>query len=99
MGAARGCPGRPGIGPSLLLMAAFVLSVVAAAAASEKELSNPAALPAIHPSPRASTLQGPAETPFEETRLHVFTLDYPHVQIPFEITLWILLASLAKIGK
>ncbi|XP_040192343.1 sodium/hydrogen exchanger 2-like [Rana temporaria] len=33
-----------------------------------------------------------------ETRLPVFTLDYPHVQIPFEITLWILLASLAKIG-
>ncbi|KAM4795038.1 sodium/hydrogen exchanger 2-like isoform 2-T2 [Rhinophrynus dorsalis] len=33
-----------------------------------------------------------------ETRLSVFTLDYPHVQIPFEITLWILLASLAKIG-
>uniref|UniRef100_A0A8C2PLI9 Sodium/hydrogen exchanger n=1 Tax=Capra hircus TaxID=9925 RepID=A0A8C2PLI9_CAPHI len=32
------------------------------------------------------------------TRLPVFTLDYPHVQIPFEITLWILLASLAKIG-
>ncbi|XP_069493028.1 sodium/hydrogen exchanger 2-like [Ambystoma mexicanum] len=34
----------------------------------------------------------------EELRLPVFTLDYPHVQIPFEITLWILLASLAKIG-
>lgn len=24
--------------------------------------------------------------------------DYQHVQVPFEITLWILLASLAKIG-
>ncbi|XP_030057311.1 sodium/hydrogen exchanger 2 [Microcaecilia unicolor] len=34
----------------------------------------------------------------EESRLPVFTLDYPHVQVPFEITLWILLASLAKIG-
>ncbi|KAG8451852.1 hypothetical protein GDO86_003880 [Hymenochirus boettgeri] len=34
----------------------------------------------------------------EDVRLSVFTLDYPHVQIPFEITLWILLASLAKIG-
>ncbi|XP_070799411.1 sodium/hydrogen exchanger 2-like isoform X1 [Pituophis catenifer annectens] len=96
MGAARGCLG---IGPSLLLTAAFVPSVVAAAAAaSEKELSGSAAMPAIHPSPGANTLQVPAETPFEETRLHVFTLDYPHVQIPFEITLWILLASLAKIG-
>uniref|UniRef100_A0A7M4F731 Sodium/hydrogen exchanger n=1 Tax=Crocodylus porosus TaxID=8502 RepID=A0A7M4F731_CROPO len=36
--------------------------------------------------------------PSPDTRLHVFTLDYPHVQVPFEITLWILLASLAKIG-
>ncbi|XP_053563637.1 sodium/hydrogen exchanger 2 isoform X2 [Bombina bombina] len=33
-----------------------------------------------------------------ESRLPVFTLDYPHVKYPFEITLWILLASLAKIG-
>lgn len=46
----------------------------------------------------SGTPQPPNATPFEETRLHVFTLDYPHVQIPFEITLWILLASLAKIG-
>ncbi|XP_010139853.1 PREDICTED: sodium/hydrogen exchanger 4 [Buceros rhinoceros silvestris] len=34
----------------------------------------------------------------EDTRLHVFTLDYDYVQIPYEVTLWILLASLAKIG-
>ncbi|XP_036595675.1 sodium/hydrogen exchanger 2-like [Trichosurus vulpecula] len=27
-----------------------------------------------------------------------FSLDYHHVQVPFEITLWIMLASLAKIG-
>ncbi|XP_001514675.2 sodium/hydrogen exchanger 2 [Ornithorhynchus anatinus] len=40
----------------------------------------------------------PAASPLEDGRLPVFTLDYPHVQIPFEITLWILLASLAKIG-
>ncbi|XP_063314586.1 sodium/hydrogen exchanger 2-like [Pelobates fuscus] len=38
------------------------------------------------------------EVTHKESRLPVFTLDYPHVQIPFEITLWILLASLAKIG-
>ncbi|XP_067419648.1 sodium/hydrogen exchanger 2 [Emydura macquarii macquarii] len=51
------------------------------------------------PDPSSSgTLQPPNGTPFQETRLQVFTLDYPHVQIPFEITLWILLASLAKIG-
>nr|AAD46576.2 Na+/H+ exchanger NHE-2-like isoform [Myoxocephalus octodecemspinosus] len=28
----------------------------------------------------------------------VFTMDYPRIQIPFEITMWVLLASFAKIG-
>uniref|UniRef100_A0A4W3HGV3 Sodium/hydrogen exchanger n=1 Tax=Callorhinchus milii TaxID=7868 RepID=A0A4W3HGV3_CALMI len=32
------------------------------------------------------------------SQLKVFSLDYSYVQIPFEITLWIMLASLAKIG-
>ncbi|XP_020639702.3 sodium/hydrogen exchanger 4 [Pogona vitticeps] len=42
--------------------------------------------------------------PFDATesgrdeRLHIFTVDYEYVQIPYEVTLWILLASLAKIG-
>ncbi|CAO2607981.1 Sodium/hydrogen exchanger 4 [Lemmus lemmus] len=31
-------------------------------------------------------------------RISVFELDYDYVQIPYEVTLWILLASLAKIG-
>ncbi|XP_007957680.1 sodium/hydrogen exchanger 4 [Orycteropus afer afer] len=31
-------------------------------------------------------------------RISVFSLDYDYVQIPYEVTLWILLASLAKIG-
>uniref|UniRef100_A0A4W3JG35 Sodium/hydrogen exchanger n=1 Tax=Callorhinchus milii TaxID=7868 RepID=A0A4W3JG35_CALMI len=34
----------------------------------------------------------------QDERLKVFSLDYNNVQIPFEITLWILLASLAKVG-
>ncbi|XP_044283469.1 sodium/hydrogen exchanger 2-like [Varanus komodoensis] len=35
-----------------------------------------------------------------ESKAHpvFFSLDYQHVQVPFEITLWIMLASLAKIG-
>ncbi|XP_063160427.1 sodium/hydrogen exchanger 4 [Candoia aspera] len=33
-----------------------------------------------------------------DERLHIFTVDYEYVQIPYEVTLWILLASLAKIG-
>ncbi|KAM8977442.1 sodium/hydrogen exchanger 4 [Pelodytes ibericus] len=32
------------------------------------------------------------------TRIHVLTVDYDMVQIPYEITLWIILASYAKIG-
>ncbi|XP_028250107.1 sodium/hydrogen exchanger 2 isoform X2 [Parambassis ranga] len=34
----------------------------------------------------------------EKTNLPVFTMDYARIQIPFEITLWVLLASFAKIG-
>lgn len=43
--------------------------------------------------------------PFDATgsgrdeRLHIFTVDYEYVQIPCEVTLWILLACLAKIGE
>ncbi|XP_011753823.2 sodium/hydrogen exchanger 4 isoform X2 [Macaca nemestrina] len=33
-----------------------------------------------------------------DERISVFELDYDYVQIPYEVTLWILLASLAKIG-
>lgn len=34
-----------------------------------------------------------------DEEISVFALDYDYVQIPYEVTLWILLASLAKIGK
>uniref|UniRef100_A0A671XPW6 Sodium/hydrogen exchanger n=1 Tax=Sparus aurata TaxID=8175 RepID=A0A671XPW6_SPAAU len=34
----------------------------------------------------------------DKANLPVFTMDYPRIQIPFEITLWVLLASFAKIG-
>ncbi|XP_014709606.3 sodium/hydrogen exchanger 4 [Equus asinus] len=33
-----------------------------------------------------------------DENIPVFVLDYDYVQIPYEVTLWILLASLAKIG-
>ncbi|XP_032448504.1 sodium/hydrogen exchanger 4 isoform X2 [Lynx canadensis] len=33
-----------------------------------------------------------------DEKISVFALDYDYVQIPYEVTLWILLASLAKIG-
>ncbi|XP_061082098.1 sodium/hydrogen exchanger 2 [Conger conger] len=34
----------------------------------------------------------------EKANLPVFAMDYPRIQVPFEITLWVLLASFAKIG-
>uniref|UniRef100_A0A3Q2QPA8 Sodium/hydrogen exchanger n=1 Tax=Fundulus heteroclitus TaxID=8078 RepID=A0A3Q2QPA8_FUNHE len=41
----------------------------------------------------------PQAYPEDQTQnLPVFTMDYPRIQIPFEITLWVLLASFAKIG-
>lgn len=91
----------PGFGPSLLLLACLLQPRAHFSAFSENRLPEPAAMMGISPNPRAAagTVQAPSGTPFEETRLQVFTLDYPHVQIPFEITLWILLASLAKIGE
>ncbi|XP_019340469.2 sodium/hydrogen exchanger 4 [Alligator mississippiensis] len=39
-----------------------------------------------------------AEDSLRDERLHVFKMNYYYVQIPCEVTLWILLASLAKIG-
>lgn len=29
----------------------------------------------------------------------VLAVDYPHIQVPFEISLWVLLASLMKLGE
>lgn len=34
----------------------------------------------------------------QQATLPVFTMDYPRIQVPFEFTLWVLLASFAKIG-
>lgn len=83
---------RPPVPALLPLLAALAAGAAEARATSEAQLLGAAAM-------GTGTPPSPSGTAFEETRLHVFTLDYPHVQIPFEITLWILLASLAKIGE
>ncbi|XP_017560060.1 sodium/hydrogen exchanger 2 [Pygocentrus nattereri] len=60
--------------------------------------------PATTKPPYKSTALGPINTvpkvfpEPEKTYLPLFTINYPRVQIPFEITLWVLLASFAKIG-
>nr|XP_013815653.1 PREDICTED: sodium/hydrogen exchanger 2-like [Apteryx mantelli mantelli] len=48
---------------------------------------------------RENTSWAAEEAQGNESLEHAFfSLDYQHVQVPFEITLWIMLASLAKIG-
>ena len=43
---------------------------------------------------------GPQAFPNDvKSNLPVFTMNYARVQLPFEITLWVLLASFAKIGE
>ncbi|XP_036453511.1 sodium/hydrogen exchanger 2 [Colossoma macropomum] len=60
--------------------------------------------PATTKAPSKPTAHGPVNTvpqvfpEPEKTYLPLFTINYPRVQIPFEITLWVLLASFAKIG-
>lgn len=36
---------------------------------------------------------------FTKKPFPVLSLDYPHIQVPFEISLWVLLASLMKLGE
>ncbi|KAI3356374.1 hypothetical protein L3Q82_017599 [Scortum barcoo] len=58
-----------------------------------KPTSGVTILPPIKPD------NGPQAYPeAEKQNLPVFTMNYPRIQIPFEITLWVLLASFAKIG-
>ncbi|XP_005400830.1 PREDICTED: sodium/hydrogen exchanger 4 [Chinchilla lanigera] len=63
----------------------------AEAASDSNESANSTAQDAVSARFAASSRE-PAE------RISVFELDYDYVQVPYEVTLWILLASLAKIG-
>nr|XP_015821634.2 sodium/hydrogen exchanger 2 [Nothobranchius furzeri] len=60
------------------------------------EVSTPAGvtlLPPVQPE------NGPQSYPnAKKSNLPVFTINYSRIQIPFEITLWMLLASFAKVG-
>ncbi|XP_037646422.1 sodium/hydrogen exchanger 2 [Sebastes umbrosus] len=59
--------------------------------------SKPAASVTILPPVKPDN--GPQAFPdSDKANMPVFTMDYPRIQIPFEITLWVLLASFAKIG-
>lgn len=92
-------PGLSGQAPLPLLLLLLLQAAGPAGARAETLLDAPRARGTSSVPPSPASVVAPGTTPFEESRLPVFTLDYPHVQIPFEITLWILLASLAKIGE
>ncbi|KFO37782.1 sodium/hydrogen exchanger 4 isoform X2 [Fukomys damarensis] len=75
-------------GSCLLLLVALTSSE---AASDLNESSNSTAQD-------APNVQFAASSTDPDERISVFELDYDYVQIPYEVTLWILLASLAKIG-
>lgn len=56
---------------------------------------------AVFPSkpPLWSSMDDTAGTEADKTNPELFTLNYSRIKIPFEITLWVLLASFAKIGE
>ncbi|XP_072477832.1 sodium/hydrogen exchanger 2 isoform X2 [Notamacropus eugenii] len=92
-------PPPPAPPPRPLLLLSLLLQVAGPVSAFSENLLTAPGVMGTSPVPASpGSVVAPGTTPFEESRLPVFTLDYPHVQIPFEITLWILLASLAKIG-
>ncbi|XP_077470115.1 sodium/hydrogen exchanger 2-like [Stigmatopora argus] len=66
-------------------------------AIKKSEPSASTSLPTIKPF--ENEIDQPQAFPEEErASLPVFTMDYPRIQVPFEFTLWVLLASFAKIG-
>uniref|UniRef100_A0A671Y7D6 Sodium/hydrogen exchanger n=1 Tax=Sparus aurata TaxID=8175 RepID=A0A671Y7D6_SPAAU len=78
----------------------FLLLLCCVGGKCELQETKPAAsaeLPTVNPIKPFD--HGPQAFPEEErANLPVFTMDYPRIQVPFEFTLWILLASFAKIG-
>lgn len=62
-------------------------------ASASSDLPHGNSTASYEPGPLDATESG------RDEKLHIFTVDYEYVQIPYEVTLWILLASLAKIGE
>lgn len=62
-------------------------------------LKSSEATSALNKSTNSTDIQFAAASTELDEKINVFTLDYDYVQIPYEVTLWILLASFAKIGK
>ncbi|XP_068428006.1 sodium/hydrogen exchanger 2 [Clinocottus analis] len=85
------CPSPAGV--LLILLACSGLVHVSRGEVPPKPTGGVTILPPVNPD------NGPQAFPdAEKANLPVFTMDYPRIQIPFEITMWVLLASFAKIG-
>ncbi|KAK5847982.1 hypothetical protein PBY51_017069 [Eleginops maclovinus] len=87
---------RAGIqrGVSCMLLLMFIFCTGGICELQESKPSRPTNL-----KPVENEFNQPQAYPEEErASLPVFTMDYPRIQVPFEITLWVLLASFAKIG-
>ncbi|XP_067299552.1 sodium/hydrogen exchanger 2 [Pseudorasbora parva] len=74
---------------NFLILCVFFLSGFAV---TYKPSTSPSKLPPW------KTMGETADPDPDETTQTLFTLNYPRIQIPFEIALWVLLASFAKIG-
>lgn len=82
----------------LYFLAFVALSSLLTSVAKGEIPPRPPPSTAVAPSP-SDNQDANAYPEVSKTHLPVFTMDYPRIQIPFEITLWVLLASFAKIGE
>lgn len=95
-----GKPCRTSLRVYFILLACFpnvFMPAAAAATGNSTTFSNPETVSSGQHQDSNRYYSSTTSTSQDE-RLSVFSLNYYHVQVPFEITLWIVLASLAKVG-
>ncbi|XP_041114806.1 sodium/hydrogen exchanger 2-like [Polyodon spathula] len=80
-------------GWTLTLVVFYIVVIIHGSSAAYVDNKTPTSSSPAQPSNPVHTFPAP-----EKVYLPVFQMNYPRIQIPLEITLWILLASLAKIG-
>lgn len=81
-----------------MLFVIFLCCTTGKCELQEPEPTNSVSLETVKPLP--NEIGEPQPYPEEEKgKLPVFTMDYSRIQIPFEFTLWVLLASFSKIGR
>lgn len=90
---------RPGCKAVAAVLAGSLISSILRAA-GVRALQGSPPMPPLEDAIPENVSWAAEESRGNESSEHAFfSLDYQHVQVPFEITLWIMLASLAKIGK